>query len=174
MGRDTTLLLQAVDAVHRAVSLEDALGALVGVLQPRFELWYGSLATIPGGSDQIRMLACWSLAETVFQAGTDISATISPTAEAAIEGLREGHAVLTGTSDPNSLLSHLLTQQGVAELVTVPVHSDDASLLMLGLGSSKPGVLGTAVTGFYEGLAAGIREKILKLANSPTNEVTEA
>lgn len=168
MGRDTTLLLQTVDAVHRAASLDDALAAIIGVLQPRFDLWYASFATIPGGSDQVRMLASWSPAETVFQPGTDISTTISTTAQAVIDALRQGHPVLTGMSDSNSLLGHLLTQQGVAELVTVPVHCDDSSLLMLGLGSSKTDVLGSAATGFFEGLAAGIREKILRLANSPT------
>lgn len=168
MERDTALLLQAVDAVHDATDLNTALLTLVEVLQDRFELWYASFATVPTGSSQVQLLATWSLAETHFDPGTVISTTISATAEETMQQLREGRAVHVGTSDGGSLLGHLLRQQGVASLVTVPVHSDESAMLLLGFGSSSKESLGTAIPGFYEGLAAGIKEKVLRLANSPT------
>jgi hypothetical protein len=168
MERDTALLLQAVDAVHDATDLNAALLALVDVLRDRFELWYASFATVPTGSTQVQLLATWSLAETHFDPGTEISTTISATAEETMQQLREGRAVLLGTSDAGSLLGYLLSQQGVASLLTLPVHSDESSMLLLGFGSSSKESLRTAIPGFYEGLAAGIKEKVLRLANSPT------
>ena len=167
MERDTELLLSAVDAVHDAESLDDALNAIVEVLQRRFELWYASFATIPHGSSQIELLASWSFTKTVFDAGAKISTAISPTAEGAIEALRQGLPVLVN-SEPESLMGHLLSQQGVAAIATLPVHVDEGSLLMLGLGSSSKEALRTAIPGFFEGLTAGIKEKVLRLANSHT------
>lgn len=168
MEQDTTLLLQAVDAIHDTASLDEALVALVAVLQPRFELWYASFATIPSGSQQVHVLASWSLTETVFDVGTEISLKISSDAEGAIEVLRQGRPRLTETSDGSSLIESLLTQQGVASLATLPVHCDDGSLLLLTLGSSSQNAFHSAITGFFEGLAAGIKQKVLRLANSPT------
>lgn len=169
MERDTALLLEAVDAVHDAESLDDALWALVEVLQERFELSYASFATIPGGSAELQLLASWSFTRTVFDAGARISTAGSPTAEGAVDALREGLPVLVTMSDSDSLLGHLLSQQGVNAIVALPVHVDEGSLLILGLGSSSKDVLRTALPGFFEGLTAGIREKVLRLANSPTS-----
>jgi hypothetical protein len=169
MERDTELLLQAVDAVHDSDSLDDALNAIVEVLQQRFELWYASFATIPSGSSQLELLASWSFTRTVFDAGAQISTAVSPTAEEAIEALRQGLPALVSTTDSDSLLGHLLSQQGVAAIVTLPVHVEEGSMLMLGLGSSSKDALRTAVPGFFEGLTAGIKEKVLRLANSPTS-----
>jgi len=169
MNSDTELVSAATDAVRRAATLDEALSALVQVLRPRFDLWYGAIGSHPTDSPHITILAKWSLAESVFDAGTAVATNISAIVEGVMAELHAGNpARFVIGGDPDSLVEHLLASQGVASMVTVPIHGDDEGLLFLALGTSTQDAFLDAGRGFYLDLAHGISDTVLRLVTTKT------
>ncbi len=167
MEQDSTLVTQAVDAVRGASNLDEALDSLVRLLRPRFELWYACFGSQPAGATHVTILAAWSVAESLFDAGAEFSSEISPTAQLALETLWQGRpAAFTVGTDPDSLINHLLREQGIASVLALPIHRDDRSLLVLALGSSSSDVFLHAASGFFTALSLGISESILRFATT--------
>jgi GAF domain-containing protein len=169
MDSDTTLVSQTADAVRGAATLEEALTALVQVLRPRFDLWYGAICSHPTDDPHIMILAKWSLAESVFDAGTAIAANISQIIVGVLAELHAGNpARFVVGGDPDSLVEHLLASSGVASIVTVPIHVDDEGVLLLALGTSTQDAFLDAGRSFYLDLAHGISDSVLRLVSTKT------
>jgi GAF domain-containing protein len=169
MNSDTKLVSAATDAVRGAASLDEALAALVQVLRPRFDLWYGAICSHPTDAPHITILAKWSLAESVFDAGTAVATNISGIIVGVLAELHAGNpARFVIGGDPDSLVEHLLASQGVASVVTVPIHRDDEGLLLLALGTSTQDAFLDAGRGFYLELARGISDTMLRLVTTKT------
>ena len=167
MDADATLVTQTVDAVRGASSLDEALDVLVAHLRPRFELWYACFGSQLAGAPTMTILAAWSVADSLFDEGAEFANSLSPTVELALETLWQGRAVsFTVGQEPESLLDHLLVEQGLASVLALPIHCDDRSLLALALGSSASDVFLHAAPGFFTTLTAGISESILRFATS--------
>jgi hypothetical protein len=167
MEQDTDLVGRAIDATRAASDLDEALGALVAALRDRFALWFASIGCHPAGAPGVTVLATWSVAETVFEAGAEVSATITPMVTTVLQTLREGSgATITLGSDPESLVERLLMGQGVASALMLPVHCDEQILLVLTLGSSSPSAFSDAGSGFFTALTTGIRPVVRKLATT--------
>jgi hypothetical protein len=165
---DTALMLRAVSAVQDATSLDEAVHALVAVLQPRLELWHASLVSLPAAAGLVRIVASWSRTDSAFVTGTEVSTTITPALQRLLEDLLEGEvAMMVIGTGPESLVDHLMREQGVVTAVGVPVLHDGQGLLFLVLGSGVDGPIEAAGAGFFHGLAAGIRDRIGRLAASP-------
>jgi len=165
MESDSELAGRAIEGTCAAGDLEGALDALMTSLRARFELWYGCFAAHEAGAPAVKVLASWSVAESVFDAGAEVSATISPRVISVLETLREGSgaAFAVGTN-PDSLVEHLLKEQGVASALALPIHCDERSLLLLTLGSSAPNAFQDAGRGFFTTLSTGISAYVQKLA----------
>lgn len=165
MDKDHDLVAQAIDAVRDAADLQQALDALTRLLRPRFGLWYASVCSHPTDAPSVSVLASWSLAESMFDAGAEVSSTISRTVETVLSTLREGRgASFAVGGDPGSLVDHLLQGQGVACVLTLPIYCDDHDLLILVLGASDKDAFDDAGKGFFTALSKGIREEVLRLA----------
>ncbi|WP_019873510.1 GAF domain-containing protein [Sporichthya polymorpha] len=163
---DATLVAETVAAVQDAASLDDALHGVVRLLRPRFDLWHASFCAQPSEEPSIRILASWSLAESVFDPGTEINATISEIILRVLDELREGNptAFLVG-EDRESIVDHLLEKQGVSSVVTVPIHYDGQLLLFLALGASTGEAFHTAGRRFFTELSLGIGETVVRLVS---------
>ncbi len=160
-GTDQQVLLTAVDRAHHAQSLSDVISALVGVLQPRFALCHASIAIVPASGETVRILATWSLADSVFEAGTEISASITEEFRTLVSSLADGHIVsMSITPESGSLLDHVLRQQGVAAVVAIPIVTDEHGLVLLGLGSCSADAFKAVRQSFFAGLGAGIHRRV--------------
>ena len=169
MEQDPALVARTIEAVRSATSLDEALTAVVSQLRPRFDLWHASFSTYPTDAPVVRVLASWSLADTVFEAGTEVSATISKTVVTALETLRQGHGVsITVGADSTSLVDHLLREQGVASVLVLPVHRDERAMLLLALGAGSPDAFRDAEKGFFTGLSLGISDAVVRFASTAT------
>jgi len=165
MESDTDLAVRAIEVTCAAPDLDEALNALVTTIRSRFELWYGCFASHTTDAPAVKVLASWSVAESVFDAGAEVSATISPIVISVLETLRQGSGatfVVGGNSD--SLIDHLLEEQGVASLLALPIHCDERSLFLLTLGSSSPKAFQELRGGFFTTLSTGIQSSVLRLA----------
>ena len=164
---DATLVAQTIEAVRTAPTLDDAIDAVVRLLRPRFDLWHASFCEQPTGEPHLRILASWSLADSVFDPGTEISATISQMIVTVLAELREGNPVAFAVGeDRESLVDHLLEAQGVSSVVTIPVTYDDQDLLFLALGASRPEAFHDAGRQFFTALSLGISEPIRRLVTT--------
>lgn len=167
MNSDTRLVSQATDAVRSATTLDEALTALVQFLRPRFDLWYAAFCSHPDGDPAITILSSWSLAESVFEAGTTIASSISQIIVGVLEQVRAGNpARFVMGGDPDSLVEHLLADQGVSAVVAVPIHSDEEGLILLALGTSTQDAFLDAGRTFYLDLSHGIAETVLRLVTT--------
>jgi hypothetical protein len=77
--------------------------------------------------------------------------------------------MMTTSPRGDSLVDHLLREQGVASTVAVPVHVDEHALLLLSLGSSDLTAFEEVGAPFFHGLAAGIRERLIGLTAANTD-----
>ena len=165
---DATLIAQTVEAVQKASNLDEAIEAVVRLLRPRFDLWHASFCEQPTGEPHLRILASWSLADSVFDPGTEISATISQMIVTVLAELREGNPVAFAVGeDRESLVDHLLEAQGVSSVVTIPVTYDDQDLLFLALGASTADAFHNAGRQFFIDLSLGISEPVQRLVSRP-------
>jgi hypothetical protein len=163
MGPDTELLLQEEDAVQDAADLEGIVTNLARVLGPRFDLWYVSACSLRPGSTTMTVLASWTVAESVFTAGTEVAASITPRLERQLAGGRAVHILLG--SNPESLAEHLMSEQGVRGATLQVVDHDEQGMVFLVLGSAQEDLLSQTTPAFFAGLAAGIRPRVMELAH---------
>jgi hypothetical protein len=167
MESDDKLLIRTVEEVRAAENLDEAVVAVVECLRPRFDLWHTSICTHPTGQPNMKVLAGWSLADSVFDAGTEISASISRMVVAVLGALREGNPVaFVVGEEQDSLVDHLLGKQGVASVVTIPVHHDDRGLLFLALGAGRQDAFHDAGNRFFTDLSAGVADTLLRLVST--------
>lgn len=166
MGPDTRLLLQAVDAVQDAPDLDGVVTCLSEVMGSRFDLWHLSACSLRAGKEQVEILASWTVAESVFTAGTEIAASITPAVATLLEQAGEGRPVhaLIGTN-PTSLVDHLMAEQGIRQATLQAVHRDEHGMIFLVLGSAREDLLPQTPAAFFAGLAAGIRPRVLELTH---------
>jgi inactivated superfamily I helicase len=170
MNSDTELVCAATDAVRDAATLDAALAALVQVLRPRFDLWYGAICSHPTDAPHITIMAKWSLADSVFDVGTAVATNISQIISGVLAELHAGNpARFVIGGDPDSLVEHLLASQGVASMVTVPIHGDDEGLVLLALGTSTQDAFLDVGRSFYLDLAHGISDTVLRLITTKTD-----
>ena len=105
MESDAKLLIRTVEEVRVAENLTEAVEAVVECLRPRFDLWHTSICTHPAGLHHMKVLEGWSLADSVFDAGAEISTTISRMVEAVLGALREGNPVAFSVGEHDSLIT---------------------------------------------------------------------
>lgn len=163
--------MRAVDVAGEARSLDDAVLALVNVLQARLFLWQLGLVSVSADGRAVRLLATWSVSRTAFTPGVEIAASITPELQSVVDALMRGEIVDTiPGKHPTSLVDSLLVEQGIAQTLGVPVHRDDHGLLALALGSSTVGPLREVGEPFFRGLAAGIEETVARLASAQRSD----
>lgn len=163
MGPDIPLLLQAVDAVQDAADLDGVVTCLARVLGQRFDLWYVSACSLRPGSANMKVLASWTVAESIFTAGTEVAASITRPLEKQLADGRAVH-ILIG-SNPESLAQHLMAEQGVRRATLQVVDQDEQGMVFLVLGSAQDDLLTQTPAAFFAGLAAGIRPRIMELTH---------
>ncbi|HVE24542.1 MAG TPA: hypothetical protein VNC22_04030 [Sporichthya sp.] len=167
MESDGKLLARSVEEVRVAETLDEAVVAVVECLRPRFDLWHTSICTHPAGQPNMKILASWSLADSVFDAGAEVSATISRMIVAVLSALREGNPVaFTVGGEADSLVEHLLGKQGVASVVAIPISHDESGLLFLALGAGTQDAFHDAGNRFFTDLAAGIADTVVRLVGA--------
>jgi hypothetical protein len=163
-GSEDSLLMRAVDSIGHGTTLEAAFAALVKVLQGPLELWHASLSVLSPEAGTGTIVASWSMTESAFEPGTEVSTSISEGVRATADALVRGEIVLGSVPGaPDSLVDALMRAQGVASGVAVPVHRDARGVLVLTMGSSSVGPLHAVGAPFYRGLAAGIEERVVEL-----------
>jgi hypothetical protein len=166
VGPDTTLLLQAVDAVQDAEDLDEVVTCLAQVLRSRFDLWHLSACSLRTGKANVEILASWTVAESVFTAGTEVAATITPAVSALLDHALDGRPVHTLIgSNPTSLVDHLMAEQGVRQATLQTVHRDEHGMIFLVIGSAQEDLLPRTPAAFFAGLGAGIRPRVLELTH---------
>ena len=166
MGPDTALLLKAVDAVQDAADLDGVVTCLASVLRSRFDLWHLSACSLRTGKTNVQILASWTVAESVFTAGTEVAATITPAVAMLLEQVGDGRPVHTVIgSNPTSLVDHLMAEQGVRQATLQTVHRDEHGMVFLVIGSAQDDLLPRTPPAFFAGLAAGIRPRVLELTH---------
>ena len=95
-----------------------------------------------------------------------MSATIAPLVTNVLTTLREGSGARFAVGVGDSLIDHLLKEQGVAAGLALPVHHDERALLLLALGSSSPTAFQNTEPGFFTALTTGIGPTVLRLATA--------
>ncbi|MFN2537518.1 MAG: hypothetical protein ABR549_05125 [Mycobacteriales bacterium] len=166
MGPDTTLLLQAVDAVQDAPDLDGVVTSLARVLRSRFDLWHLSACSLGTGSPNVTILASWTIAESVLTAGTEVAATITPAAAMLLAQVGDGRPVHTKIgANSESIIDYLMFEQGVRQASLQTVHRDELGMVFLVFGSGRDDLLPATPAAFFAGLAAGIRPRVLELTH---------
>jgi hypothetical protein len=161
------LLMRAVDTAGEARTLDDFVRALVDALQALLDLWQVSVVSVAEDGESVRLLATWSVSPSVFTAGTEVAGSITPELQHVVEDLLNGEIVETSPgSRPESLVDHLLAEQGIAQTLGVPVHRDGHGVLALAFGSTTVGPLRDVGEPFFRGLAAGLEETLARLATA--------
>jgi hypothetical protein len=166
MESDADLATRTIEATCAAGDLEGALDALVTSLRQRFELWYACFASHPTDAAQVTILSAWSFADSVLDTGAEVSASIAPLVTNVLTTLREGSGARFTVGVDNSLIDHLLKEQGVASGLCLPVQHDERAPLLLALGSSSATAFQETEPGFFTTVTAGIRPTVLRLASA--------
>ena len=167
MESDEKLLIRTVEEVRVAENLSEVVEAVVECLRPRFDLWHTSICTHPAGQPHMKILAGWSVADSVFDAGAEVSTTISRMIVAVLAALREGNPVAFAVGgEQDSLVDDLLGEQGVASVVAIPILYDERGLLFLALGAGTQDAFHDAGNRFFTDLSAGIAETVVRLVGA--------
>jgi hypothetical protein len=157
-------LQTAVSAAMDATDLQGALVGIVQVLQVDFDLWgAGILASITnGGRERARILASWSVTETLFEPGVEIDLDLTPELRAVAEVIRNGRPVVVRNQELDlGLLGHLTRKQGSVCTMAVPLAQGKVVPAALLLGSARPDGFSEKDIPFFTGLAKGIEEPLL-------------
>jgi hypothetical protein len=166
--RADELLLQVVNAVYGAHDLEGALRGTARALQPLFPIWHVSLWSHSPEHQTVRVIGSWSLTETSFDPGVEVSTSITPPLAHMLVEMHAGK-VFAATMDTHglSLLDDLMREEGVAGLLTVPIARVGTELLFLALGSANATDLEEAPPSLFLSLAASAGSRFVKLATTP-------
>jgi GAF domain-containing protein len=164
---DSELLLQVVNAVYSAHDLEAALRGTAEALQSDFPIWHASLWLHSPEREVVQVIASWSLAETAFDPGVEVSTSITPPLAQMLVEMHAGK-VFTARMDTHgrSLLDHLMREEGVAGLLTVPIGRDDHGLVFLALGSASADSFTDERRSLFRSLAASAGARYVKLARA--------
>jgi hypothetical protein len=84
------LLLQVVNAVYGAHDLESALRGTARALQAVFPVWHASLWVHDAEHEVVRVVGSWSLADTAFTPGVEVSTGITPPLARMLVDLHKG------------------------------------------------------------------------------------
>lgn len=168
LEHENELLLQCVNAVHSAEDLDSALRGTALALQAVFPIWHASLWVHDAEHEVVRVVGSWSLTETAFAAGVEVSTTITPPLARMLVSLHKGMVFGARMDDHGrSLLDHLMREEGVVALITVPLGRSEARMPFLALGASTADGFGTAPPSFFLGLAQSSGPRLTKLATAP-------
>lgn len=158
MERSFDSLNDAVEAANDAADLGSALHAVVGVLRDEFELFSARISALPT-RDIARVMASWSIGDTVFTPGTQVSTHFSDDLEAlAVQVFSGLPAVVRSDRVDLGLVGHLLRREGVASLVIVPLHENRQVVGIITFGSSSPTAIGPQHVPYFTGLGRGTEE----------------
>jgi GAF domain-containing protein len=167
--RESDLLLAVVNAVYGAHDLESALRGTARALQEQFPIWHASLWLHLPERQVVRVIGSWSISETAFDAGVEVSTAITPNLGQLLVDMHAGK-VFSATLDTHgaSLLDHLMREEGVAGLVAVPLGRDDNGLVFLALGCATAEVFADPTSQpLFRSLAASAGARYVKLAATP-------
>jgi hypothetical protein len=152
------------EAVGGAATLDEALDAVVRVLRSRFGLWHASFCAYFYSTGNFRVLASWTVSDSVFEAGTEVSATISQTMAAIVRALQSDDAIsFVVGAEAESLVDELLAGEGVASAVCVPVLHDGRAMLFLALGAGTKDAFQDSGPAFFSALSIGIGDSVQRL-----------
>ncbi|MCU1602211.1 MAG: hypothetical protein JWO22_2920 [Frankiales bacterium] len=162
MGLDTALLLQAVNDAQDARDLDELVASVAGELRPRFDLWLLGLVTLRGDTAVVE--ASWSISESVFEPGTSVAIDITPGIRELVDRTASGrpvHETVGGRHD--SMVDHLMEQQGIRAVTLQLVDREPSMQVLMVDGSGSRTLLESSPDGFWAGLAAGIRPRVLEI-----------
>jgi len=168
LEHESELLLQVVNAVYGAHDLESALRGTARALQVRFPLWHASLWVHDAEREVVRVVGSWSISDTAFNAGVEVSTSITPPLARMLVDMHAGRVfVTTMDNHGKSLLDHLMREEGVAGLLTLPLVRTGSQLFFLALGSSNEHGFADAPPSLFQSLAASAGARFAKLASTP-------
>lgn len=156
-------LWEAVGAAETAETLQGALERIVPHLQQEFALW-GAVLLRFVSRDAVRIVASWSVTETVFVTGTEISVHFTPETAALAQALFLGQPVIFRRTELDlGMLSALQMQEGVEATAMIPLRADETVSAVLSLRSPSADTFGPEVIPYLTGLGRGIERKIATL-----------
>ena len=162
------VLLRVINAVHDADTLEGALRGITLALQSPFATWHASMWRHRTDADQLDVIDAWSLTESVFDTGVEVSTTITRPLKELLNRVGSGQ-VFTAELDSGgkSLLDALMREEGVAGLAAIPLSHDEDEVLFLALGSSIGKGFDTVSPEVLLLIGSSAAPRLLKLAATP-------
>ena len=165
------LLLQVVNAVYGANDLDSALRGMAQALQAVFPVWHTSLWVHDAGHEIVRVVATWSVADSAFSPGVEVATNITPPLARMLVDLHKGMTFGATMDDHGkSLLDSLMREEGVVELMTVPLTRTAGRMPFLALGCSTSGGFGTTPPSFFLSIAASCAARLITLATVPKRD----
>lgn len=162
------VLLRVIHAVHEADTLEKALRGITLALQSPFATWHASLWSHRPDQDELRVLDAWSLTDSVFDTGVQVSTAITPPLKELLARVGAGQ-VFTAELDARgrSLLDALMREEGVAGLAAIPVSHDKDEVVFLALGSSMGRGFDIVPPAVLLAIGSSAAPRLCKLAGVP-------
>ncbi|MHB8511749.1 MAG: hypothetical protein ACYDCC_06165 [Actinomycetota bacterium] len=166
MSDDQTELAEFITALSSGLAdardLDEAIGRTAFVLSSQFWLWSASLLTITEG--HLTVLARWHAAESILEAGAQISATLTPALEDVIRSLREGNCVRARYGrNEFGLLDDIMKEEGVASFLMLPLRYRGTLIGALSFGSSGASTFEAVSPSFLGALLQAVEAPLVRL-----------
>jgi len=163
------VLLRVIHAVHEADDLEKALRGITLALQSPFATWHASLWSYRPDTDQLHVLDAWSLTESAFDTGVEVSTGITPPLKELLTKVSHGQVFVAELdSHGRSLLDALMREEGVAGLAAIPLSQDKNRTVFLALGSSMGRGFDVVQPSVLLAIGSSAAPRLLKLAGAPS------
>jgi GAF domain-containing protein len=161
------VLLRVIHAVHEATSLEGGLQGVAHALTTPYAIMHASLWSHVAGADHLRVIGSWSLSESAFSAGVEVSTTITPPLVDLVERVHSGRMFVAEISARHSsMLDALMRREGVLALAGVPISHERDAVLILALGSSASRGFDVAPHSLLTAIGSSAASRLLKLSTT--------
>lgn len=148
--------------VRRADTINDVLLQLVKALQPHIPgLWRLSVRRFLPQEGQLELVAVWSASDTRLRPGTRISAGASSMPEV----LKLDRPVFSAeASSERTLLQQVLTTEGVASWVSIPLRRGRQVVGLLSASSIHPDAISRVDIAFFAEVGKAVEGRLSELA----------
>jgi hypothetical protein len=161
------VLVRVIHAVHDATSLEAGLEGIAHALSSPFGIRHASLWSHVAGGDHLRVIGSWSLSESAFAPGVEVSTTITPPLVDLVEEVHSGRPFVADISSrQSSMVDALMRQEGVLTLAGIPISQDRDAVLILALGSFFSRGFDVAPRSMLTAIGSSAATRLLKLSGA--------
>ena len=157
------IVLDARETVDASATLDAALEAVASILVGRFRVSRVSVRTYDPATDDVVFDGVWSSEPTLLVAGVRMPARSTTFAEVELRG-----SAILGHPTPKTgpLLDQVLRDEGTRSWVVAPLTRDRILVGLLSVASPDADGLTEADLPFFDALAGGIGERVLRLASA--------